>query len=272
VRLPSMAAPTGRPLNFRILQRTLARAVERRVEERAFREAREHFFTLTVPALFPDKVAAIIGPTPLDDRDDDDRRCERFVAHFEGEYFPICDLDPEWIGQGLRHITEAWEDWRWEQASQSPGEIILLLAVLGHDWFAVRDPQEWCELRESCPALPAGTLVPLPTAALTEEQATMAFAGTPYEALRGLLRWIAGETGSPFLDIGEESGMETTFDPDDLTLVRALAEDWRTVALPLVSAVEELAALVAADPARHLAALLDALAAAGIPTGLAVGP
>lgn len=270
--LDSAVATAGRPFNFRLYRGLLSKATARRWEEREFGAAREIFFTATVPALFPEEAAAIIGPAPLSDPESDSRRLDRFVSHFDERYFPIHDCDPEWIGQGLHHVTEAWEEWRWEQVWESPGEVVLVLAILGREWEALQDRTAWGELRAACPTLPEEPPSALPAAPLSEEQAARAFAGTPYAALAGLIRWMAGETGSPFLDTNSEWGMDTTFDPNDLGVVRELAESWRTVAVPLLDAVEALTTLIATDPAWHLTEILAALAAAAIPTGARVGP
>lgn len=217
-------------------------------------------FRHLVAAVFPEPAdaAAILGARPTGGHSWADRetaRCWAFSHLVEERLFPVYEMSEyAEVLAGVPFIRAGWTDERTHELEDlRRGEWMLLALCLGADGPG---GLAWHDALAREAGVRAADLARLPPDGFDRRTLHARLDGTPWAATAEFADWLAGDTGTCFLDFTDELDVLDN-DEWDPAYLADLAAQWR-LAEGIQARIAALCARLEADPAARFAALVAA--------------
>ena len=206
-------------------------------------------FRRIVHAIFPD-AEADIWQAPVGKAGREAARVEAFLRRVEGQFFPTYECEEyDQVVWSIPFVRLGWSYEAFHDLERRLGELLLL--VLCQTPVDIRVPLlDWAALH-----IPPDVLARVPADGFPPDDLHAQFDGTSCAALAEFADWLWGDTDTVFLDMDDE--VEVTDAEWTRENVLDLAEQWRR-AQAILDRIDALVTWVEANPAVHVAQLLDA--------------
>ncbi len=209
-------------------------------------------FRRLVEEYLPDRLAEVMGARGPDG-ERETARVAAFVSAFTREYFPIHEpFEYAGLVHGIPYYRLGWEAEQLHDVGR-PGGRLLLRALCSHEGWG--DDTRLPALDALSEYVPDELLARIPDGGVGREQLHRLLDGTRLEPAALFGDWLAGATGTPFLDINYEDGIPD--DEWDRDCVLWGVEEWPK-AMALLDRIEVFERWLEQDPRARFAELLGA--------------